>query len=155
MLPVVRLGIFSVLPRLWLENALPVGFVKGLCLHVGGDLRVGGAHLAHGFPSLPEQFPGLFTGVGAVVADAAVRVVEEVLPVGIDDGEVAVIHRKQRDFTVAQRRYFPRDDEANGGQHHAAEDPLGLGDLRDSDGAVDHFRHEQDVVVHEKDVVAL
>ena len=38
--PVVRLGIFSVLPGLWLEDALPVGFVKGLCLHVGGDLGV-------------------------------------------------------------------------------------------------------------------
>ena len=98
MLPVVRLGVFSVLPGLWLENALPVGFVKGLYLHVGG------AHLAHGFPGLPEQFPGLSTGVGAVVAGAAVRVVEEVLPVGIDDGEVAVIHRKQRDFAVCRRR---------------------------------------------------
>ena len=87
----VRLGVFSVLPGLWLENALPVGFVKGLSLHVGGDLRVGGAYLANGFPGLPEQFPGLSAGVGAVVAGAAVRVVEEVLPIGVDDGEVAVI----------------------------------------------------------------
>lgn len=39
-------------------------------------------------------------------------------------------------------------------QHHPAEGAFGFGDLRDGDGAVDHFRREE-VVVHEEDVVAL